>query len=108
MHHHHFQTLVEKPYGYIGICETCHTYNLAYKNFLLCLNENEMQWFRQCLTEGTMIAPFYTSHGKELIHQTPMRNFFLLFSTYEIEQLLEMMNEVALLVEARKILKNVN
>ncbi|TAG16843.1 MAG: hypothetical protein EAZ32_17665 [Cytophagia bacterium] len=107
-HHHQFKTLIEKPYGYVGVCETCKIYNIGYKNFLLCLNEYEFEWFRNNLINGTMLTPFYTSHGKEFLHRTPMSNFYLTFSSDEVEELVAMLNEIVIVIEARKSLKNVN
>ena len=107
-HQHHYRTLVEKEYGYIGVCENCKTYNIAYKNFLLCLDEAEMAWFRQQIADKKMMNDFSTSHGKELIHFTPLSNFYLLFSNDEVAELVAMQDEVSLTVEARKMLKNVN
>ena len=107
-HQHPFKTLLEKEYGYVGVCEICKVYHIAFKNIMFCLNESEFEWFRQLLTEKRMMEAYDTPHGKELIHYTPLSNFYLLFSHDEVSELLTLMNEVALTVEARKMLKHVN
>ncbi|WP_428661362.1 DUF6686 family protein [Runella sp.] len=107
-HQHPFKTLLEKDYGYVGVCESCKMYHIAYKNFMFCLDETEFEWFRQLLVEKKMVETFSTPHGKELIHYTPLSNFYLLFSYSEMDELLTLMNEISMTVEARKMLKNIN
>lgn len=107
-HQHPFKTLLQKEYGYVGVCDSCKVYHIAFRNIMFCLEENEFEWFRQLLTEKRMMEPFCTPHGKELIHYTPLSNFYLLFSQAEVEELLLLMTEVSLTVEARKMLRNIN
>jgi hypothetical protein len=107
-HQHHFRTLTEKPYGYVGYCDHCRTYNIAYKNFLLCLPEAEFEWFRQLILGQQVFQCFQTTHGKQVYMKTPMSNFFLLFSHDELTELLDMLNEVNLIIEANLILSNLN
>jgi hypothetical protein len=88
-HQHHFRTLTEKPYGYVGYCDHCRTYNIAYKNFLLCLPEAEFEWFRQLILGQQVFQCFQTTHD-------------------ELTELLDMLNEVNLIIEANLILSNLN
>lgn len=100
---HHIETLVKNRNGYAGICPCCNHYNIAFKNMLFNLNDYEFVWFRSLLVQKKMMCDFPTSHGKEILLSTPLPNFSILLTHYEIEQLLDMMNSVHLIVEARKI-----
>ncbi len=101
---HHIETIVRKQDGYAGICPCCGNYNIAFKNLLFNLTEPEFRGLINLLADQRMMGDFPTSHGKEILIPTPLSNFFILLTNQEIGQLLEMMNEVRLVVEARRIL----
>ncbi|MCE7040457.1 DUF6686 family protein [Dyadobacter sp. CY312] len=101
---HHTKTLSECPNGYVGYCECCARYNVSFNNSLFIFSENEFEGFKQLLTERVGLNPFYTTHGKEVIAQTPMKNYYLVFAETEIQQLLDMMIEASLIVETNQIL----
>lgn len=101
---HTIETLVKKKYGYVGICSCCGTYNVAFKNMLFSLSQAEFDWFSTLLTEKRIMSEFRTSHGKELLLPTPIPNYWILLTRAEIDQLLDMMTQCLLIVEARRIL----
>lgn len=104
---HDFNTLTENENGYIGYCPCCRKYNLAYKNSLFILNEFEFGAFQEMLENRVGILDFWTSHGKEFMMRTPLKNYYILWKECEIDEVLEMMEEIALLVEAHRMV-NVN
>lgn len=103
-HQHQFRTITEFEDGYIGICETCRTVNLAYKNSLFCVPEAEFDEFRRMLDQRIGVRYFPTSHGKEMLLHTPTQYYSVLFSEDELDELLGHMAEVALVLEANRIL----
>lgn len=103
---HQTKTLSERPNGYVGYCECCQRFNVSYNNSLFIFSEGELKGFIQIVRERLGIKPFYTSHGKEVIVQTPMKNYFLVFTESEIGELLAMMTEASLIAEANQVLRN--
>jgi hypothetical protein len=103
---HAIETVVKHKNGYVGICKCCGTFNVAFKNMLFSLTEAEFDWFKNLLTQKEMMAEFRTSHGKELLLTTPIPNYFILLTYSEIGQLLRMMNQCCLVIEARRIVHN--
>lgn len=103
---HTIETLVKHKNGYVGICKCCGTFNVAYKNMLFSLSEAEFEWFKNMLAQKEMMSEFRTSHGKELLLATPIPNYFILLKYAEIAQLLGMLHQCSLIVEARRILQN--
>ena len=101
---HHTKTLSECPNGYVGYCDCCARYNVSFNNSLFIFSDIEFAGFRQFLTDRTGISPFLTTHGKEVIVQTPMKNYYLVFSEPEIQQLLDMIIQASLIVETNQIL----
>jgi hypothetical protein len=108
MHGHQFKTLLEAENGYIGICEMCNTYSIAYKNMLWNLEATEVDWFEDVLKKRRFMDRFTTTHGKDLLHATPINNFFILFNDTEIKELLSMIKKVRLIIDARKGFEWVN
>ena len=53
------------------------------------------------------ILDFWTSHGKEFMMRTPWKNYYIVWKECEIDEVLEMMEEIALLVEAHRVV-NIN
>ncbi|WP_146010897.1 DUF6686 family protein [Siphonobacter sp. BAB-5405] len=105
MHQSHcFRTLTQQENGYIGYCEGCQTYNLAFNNILLIFNAEDFQYFLEMLQERCNMSYFSTSHGKEIIMRSPVLNLNILLAESELEELINMMQEVNLIVEAHKIL----
>lgn len=103
---HQTKTLSECPNGYVGYCDCCQRFNVSYNNSLFIFSEDELKGFIQIVRERFGIKPFYTSHGKEVIVQTPMKNYFLVFTESEIGELLAMMTEASLIAEANQVLRN--
>ncbi len=101
---HDFKTLTENENGYIGFCPCCKKYNLAYKNSLFIFSEFEFGAFQDMLESRIGIHDFWTSHGKELMLRTPLKNYYILLSEAEIEEILNMMDDIALLVEAHRVM----
>ncbi|MBE9461400.1 DUF6686 family protein [Dyadobacter subterraneus] len=101
---HHTKTLSERPNGYVGYCDCCARYNVSFNNSLFIFSNIEFAGFKKLLTERIGLNPFFTTHGKEVIAQTPMKNYYLVFSEAEIQQLLDMMIEASLIVETNQIL----
>ena len=108
MHQHDFRTLVEDDNGYIGICQSCNQYSVAYKNLLWCFQAHEIDWFEDMLKNKKYMYRFYTSHRKTLLHTTPLDNFHILFEDKEIRELLNMLKQVRLIVNARKQFESTN
>ena len=105
MHQDHcFRTLTQHPNGYIGYCEGCLTYNIAYNNILLIFNGDDYQYFLEMLHERSNLVYFPTSHGKELLMRSPVLNLSIILSENELEELISMMEKVSLIVEAQRIL----
>ncbi|WP_026998184.1 DUF6686 family protein [Flectobacillus major] len=105
-HSHDLVSIIERDTGYIGYCEACQKYNFAYKNALFIFSEDEFRAFRQLLVERIGLYEFYTSHGKELFLKTPLPNYFILFAENEIEEMLEMITETTLILDARRIVNS--
>jgi hypothetical protein len=103
---HKTKTLSESSNGYVGYCDCCQRYNVSFNNSLFIFSEGEFKGFIQILQERVGITPFYTTHGKEVIVQTPMKNYFLVFTESEVEELLAMMIEASLMAETNQILAN--
>ncbi|UFH54115.1 DUF6686 family protein [Spirosoma sp. KNUC1025] len=104
-HQHHLKTLSQSPNGYIGYCAGCQSYNLAYNNSLFILTEEEFTCYRDVMVDRTAMRPFFTTHGKEWLMKTPMRNYFLMLSDDDINQLIQLMDEAMLIQEVDQILK---
>ncbi|GAB4023391.1 DUF6686 family protein [Spirosoma koreense] len=103
-HQHHLKTLTQRETGYVGYCSGCQSYNVAYKNSLFILSETEFTSYQAVMTNRTAMRPFFTSHGKEWLMQTPMPNYFLMFSDEELDEIVQMMNEALLLMEVDQLL----
>ncbi len=101
---HQTKTLSERSNGYVGYCDCCARYNVSFNNSLFIFSSSEYKAFKQLLTERIGLNPFFTSHGKEMIAQTPMKNYYLVFSEKEVQELLDMMIEASLIVETNQIL----
>ena len=101
---HQTKTLSECANGYVGYCDCCARYNVSFNNSLFIFSDTEYESFQEFLKERAGSNPFLTSHGKEVIVQTPMKNYYLVFSEAEIQQLLNMMIEASLIVETNQIL----
>ncbi|SDM96149.1 DUF6686 family protein [Siphonobacter aquaeclarae] len=105
MHQHHcFRTLSQRENGYIGYCDSCQSYNVAYQNLLLVFNADDYQYFLEMLKERTNMTYFPTTHGKEIMMRSPIMNLNILLAENELDDLIEMMDELRLLVDAQKIL----
>jgi hypothetical protein len=74
----------------------------------LCFGEYELGWFMESLNDGRALVEFPTCHGKELLCKTPTSNLCLMFSKAEVAELVAMLNEVVIMMEVRKTLRNVN
>jgi hypothetical protein len=107
-HQHDFRTLIETKNGYIGVCQTCNQYSIAYKNLLWSFEAFEIDWFEDVLKQKKYMYRFHTSHHKTLLHTTPLDNFFVLFEDTEIKEIRNMIKEVRLVVEARKQFESTN
>lgn len=103
---HQTQTLSERPNGYVGFCDCCQSFNVSFNNSLFIFSKAELRCFSEILRDKIGIQPFCTSHGKEIIVQTPMSNYYLVFTDAEIEELIAMINEALLLSDANEILAN--
>ena len=103
---HQTQTLSERTNGYVGFCDCCQRFNVSFNNYLFIFSKAELRSIAEILRDKIGIKPFYTSHGKEIIVQTPMKNYYLVFTEVEIEELVDMMSEAALLSEANDILNS--
>lgn len=102
---HQTTTLAECTNGYVGYCECHDHFNVSFNNSLFIFSHEEYEAFMHLLSERAGLEPFLTTHGKEMIVQTPMRNYYLVFSQREIQQLLDMMVEAGLMMETNQILK---
>ncbi|MEA5460908.1 DUF6686 family protein [Arcicella sp. LKC2W] len=105
---HKFKTIVEHHQGYIGFCNCCQMVNVCYKNSLFCFQLSEYQWFCGIINERKSMLEFHTSHGKEIMMRTPMNNYYILFKESELDELSEMLQKAALLVETFRNIKNQN
>jgi len=103
-HEHRLRTLAERENGYVGYCAGCRSYNIAYKNSLFILQEQEYWCYRQVLTDRIGMRSFFTSHGKEWLLNTPMANYYILLNDAEIEEISQMMDEASVLIEVGQIL----
>lgn len=104
-HQHHLKTLTQHENGYIGYCAGCRSYNVAYKNSLFILSEDEYTYYREVIVERTVMRPFFTTHGKEWLLKTPMQNYFMMFSDDEINELIQLMDEASLLMQVNQLLQ---
>lgn len=105
---HQTQTLSERTNGYVGFCDCCQRFNVSFNNSLFIFSKKELRNFAEILRDKIGIKPFYTSHGKEIILQTPMSNYYLVFTDAEINELIHMISEALLLSDANEILTNSN
>ncbi|MFT4033564.1 MAG: hypothetical protein QM669_14185 [Siphonobacter sp.] len=103
---HSFRTLTHHDNGYIGYCDGCQTYNVAYNNILLIFNADDYHYFLEMLHDRTNMMYFPTSHGKEILMRSPVLNLNILLSEDELQEIISMMEEISLLVEAQKILNS--
>ena len=103
---HQTQTLSERTNGYVGFCDCCQRFNVSFNNSLFIFSNAELRSFSEILRDKIGIKPFYTSHGKEIIVQTPMSNYYLVFTDAEINELIDMITEALLLSDANEILTN--
>ena len=104
-HQHHLKTLTRTDNGYIGYCAGCQSYNVAYKNSLFILSEEEYAYYHEVMVERTAMRPFFTTHGKEWLLKTPMSNYYMMFSDDELVELIQMMDEASLLRQVDQILQ---
>ncbi|WP_461077276.1 DUF6686 family protein [Spirosoma flavus] len=104
-HKHQLKSLSQTDNGYVGYCAGCQSYNVAYKNSLFVLSEEEFRCYRQVMLERTAMNSFFTSHGKEWLLKTPMPNYFILFADSEIDELTQMLDEAYLMREVEHILE---
>lgn len=103
--------LVQAPNGYIGRCEGCGYYNVAYKNMLFIFSEAELISFQQVLCEfiGGWCLSYPTSLGKEVGLKTPLPHFYLMFSHKEYEELHTMLEQTNFWFDTRtNVNKNLN
>ncbi|UHG90450.1 DUF6686 family protein [Spirosoma oryzicola] len=104
-HQHQLKCLTQQENGYIGYCAGCQSYNVAYKNMLFILSDQEFSLFRQAIADRVGMRPFYTMHGKEWLLKTPMPKYHLMLNDEEIEELCQMMSDAELLKEVDTILQ---
>jgi hypothetical protein len=106
---HSLRSLTEKPFGYIGYCPCCKKYNLAYKNSLFILSEFEIDAFCEMMIDKVGFADFETTHGKQYMMKTPMNNYYILLTEPEIDEIIAMILEVGLIIDAHRLVNtNVN
>jgi hypothetical protein len=101
-----FRLLAEHEHGYIGICECCREFNVAYKNMLISFQEEEMMQFFDWIHANQFNPAHYMrlAHGRNRIFTSPHSNLYMVFTDEEIVELLEMFGQVKLVLEAEKIL----
>lgn len=93
--------------GYVGRCEGCGHYNVAYKTSLLLFSEDELLGFHNILENrlGMWRMEEPLVHGRTLVMATPVPNLFLTFTVKEFSQLSDLVTEAVLLVETQRILR---
>lgn len=103
-----FNILAECEHGYIGECSCCHGFNFAYKNVLLCFQEDEMVRFLEWLTACKFNLENYLPlpHGRDRVYRSPLDNLYLAYTLSELEEIEQLFSEVQLVLEARRILGN--
>lgn len=101
-----FQIITQCNDGYIGYCECCGDFNLAYKTLLLVFQQDEMMrllhWIEENRNNGDFLFPF--PHGRDRIYRSPISNLYLLFNEAELDDLSNMAMESKLILEARKVI----
>jgi len=101
-----FRMLAECGNGYLGICECCREYNLAYKTFLITFQEDEMHRFFEWMIANQNAPQHYfpMSHGRTRVFSSPNSNLFLTFSDEELGEIIKLYHETSLLMQAEYIL----
>lgn len=103
-HTHRFRTFAENEFGYLGMCASCRTINVAFQNSLFCLTLDQFEAFAGMMHNRLAMRAINTPHGKELMLATPMPNYFLLFSDEDLTRLCALLSEAAPILEAERIL----
>ncbi len=95
------------PEDYIGHCEGCGHYTVAFKNAMLLFSEDDLRFFDRVLKnrQGMWWMEEPLPHGKTWVLATPVDNLFLAFTSSEFGLLSDLCTEALLLVEARRILQ---
>lgn len=103
-HHHQFRTLAQNHLGYIGLCTSCQTINVAFQNSLFCLTLDQFNAFAEIMHDRFDMRPFCTTHGKELLLATPLPNYFLMFTEDELDLFCDLLTEATPVLETERIL----
>lgn len=103
-----FRILAECRNGYVAECSCCCELNFAYKNILLSFGEEDMLRFLLWLRDSRDCEDNYLPlpHCRDRVYRSPLENFYLTFNLQELAEIEQLLAEVSLIVEARKIIHN--
>ena len=101
-----FKILSTCKEGYIGVCTCCREFSLAYNNLLITFPEEGMINFYHWLQGGAKSSKNKVAmqHNRNSLFKGPAANFYMAFNDREIEEILNMIREAMLIVEAKKII----
>jgi len=101
-----FKILAQHQNGYIGICECCQDFQVAYKTLLIIFREEELNNFFAWLLGNRHTRENYVPmpHGRDRVYASPHSNLFLVYNEEELDELASLFTEAQLMLEARKIL----
>ena len=98
--------LSEKKEGYTGKCSCCDNINFVYKNIAIKFTPDEFDMFSTYLnTLNTEDFILENINGRNVFMRSPVKNIVFCFSKAEIEEIRELLNETALLLDVYRILK---
>lgn len=101
-----FQILTECENGYIGVCNCCADFNLAYKNILVVFEGPQLfqllDWLEENRNNPDFHAPLH--HGRTHVYRSPVHHLYLTFDNSELDEIHQLSVEVRLLLEARRAL----
>lgn len=101
-----FTILTQHANGYIGVCECCQDFQVAYKTLLIIFREEELHNYFAWLLGNRHTRENFVPlpHGRDRVYASPHSNLFLVFNDTELDELASLYTETQLILEARKIL----
>ena len=91
--------------GYIGQCNCCAHFNLAYGNVIFVFTEDGLRGFQTVLYDQYHMQSLGEAlpNGKTHLLPSPIPNFMLSFDGTELEEIRTMFQEALLVLEVDKI-----
>ncbi|MCC6690507.1 MAG: hypothetical protein IT235_03145 [Bacteroidia bacterium] len=91
--------------GYIANCEQCNQIQMVFGTNVVVMDRNEFQNFRSSISRLTALNQNNLfAESKSIVLPTPCPQVYFLFTQNQVEELLDLLNQASLMLEANEIL----